>query len=86
MEPYPDFGVAYIKPNKKLIIKLEPSIFSETVEEKNFGEYIIYEKIILNENRTWGMFLGIHGYSYFEITNDLISITESTEMTFLCEL
>ena len=85
MEPYPDFGVAYIKPNKKLIIKLEPSIFSETVEEKNFGEYIIYEKIILNENRTWGMFLGIHGYSYFEITNDLISITSIPDGEYIIE-
>ena len=85
MNNNPESGVAYIKPSKKIVIRLEPSKMAQILEFRSFGEYIIYDNIITNENKLWLCFMSKYGKSYTELNSDLLAIGPIPDGEYIIE-
>ena len=81
----PDEGIAFIKSNYNINVRLEPTRSNNPIGIKKFGECLIYDKKIINENLIWLSFIELNIRKYIHIKNEDISIAPIKNGIYLIE-
>ena len=81
----PEEGIAFIKSNYSINIRLGPTRTISPIGIKKYGECIIYDKKIINENLIWISFIESNIRKYIHINNEDIAIAPIKNGLYLIE-